>query len=319
MDTRESEAPEENTIVLKGRFKAVDTNAYGLLIIFLSQKLRNVENLLAIASHYSSLYDTDPHLPWYSLEETIVNLKWKGDIAVNISIDLQNYMESSLDQDRGNELYMLLQNNDQTKIESLLQAILIKPLSDRNVVLETVTETISNEVILSRRAERNKQRIAAKEDYAQKKSEADGYIPVDLILAPVSGIPIYELSSGDKIMVRINDKSLRGKYFIDMLGARVDGNVIPVPVEVTHISKDSNNEYTILCKITEKAVGKAIESEQVKLKRYDDLFEQGTPLREIALDEQAGKKSFPMFIVVVGSLMFVILLVFIIMWFYDIL
>ncbi len=321
MDVADAPVPLEadNTIVLKGRFKAVDTNTYGLFIIFLSEKLRTVENLLAIASHYSSLYETDPHLPWYSLEENIVNLKWKGDIAVNVSIDLQNYMESSLDRDRGNELYMLILNNDQTKMESLLQAILIKPLSDRNLILEIATESISDESMHSKRAERNRNKRGAKEAVAQKKSEADGYIPVDLILAPVSGIPIYELSKGDKIMVRISDLSVRGKYYIDLLGARVDGNIIPVPAEVTHISKNSKNEYTILCNITDKAVGRIVESEQVKLKRYDDLFDQEAPLREIALDESDGKgRSFPMFIVITGALMFVILLIFIIMWFYDI-
>jgi len=310
-----------NTIVLKGRFKAVETNTYGLFIIFLSEELRKVENLLAIASHYSSLYETDPRLPWYTLEENIVNMKWKGDIAVNISIDLQNYMENSLDRDRGNELYMLIKNNDQTKIEALLQAILIKPLSDRNIILETATETISQENLRSKRAERNRQRNSAKAgSVAQKNQDTNRYIPVDLILAPVSGIPIYELSKGDRIMVRINDRSVRGKYYIDLLGARVDGNIIPVPAEVTHISKNENNEYTILCNITNKAVGMAVESEKVKLKRYDDLFDQSTPLREIVLDESVGQsRSFPMFIVITGTLMFIILMIFIIMWFYDIL
>ncbi len=323
MDVVDSSPPAgvDDTIVLKGRFKAVETNTYGLLIIFLSEELRTVESLLAIASHYSALYETDPRLPWYALEENIVNLKWKGDIAVNISIDLQNYMESSLDRDRGNELYMLLKNNDQTKIESLLQAILIKPLSDRNIILEISTETISQENLRNKRAERNRQKSGGKAaGAAQKNSETDRYIPVDLILAPVSGIPIYGLSKGDKIMVRINDRSVRGKYYIDLLGARVNGNIIPVPAKVMHISKNDNNEYTILCNITDRAVGKAIESETVKLKRYDDLFDQNTPLREIALDESAGKsRSFPMFIVVTGALMFVVLMIFIIMWFYNIL
>jgi len=320
VDVVDTPVPADYTIILKGRFKAVDTNTYGLFIIFLSEKLRTVENLLAIASHYSSLYETDPHLPWYSLEENIVNLKWKGDISVNISIDLQNYMESSLDRDRGNELYMLIKNHDQTKIESLLQAILIKPLADRNLILEITSESISNESIHSKRAERNKKKNVGKEAATEKKPDAEGYIPVDLILAPVSGIPIYELSKGDKIMVRISNRTVRGKYYIDLLGARVDGTVIPVPAEVTHISKNSDNEYTILCNITDKAVGRAVESEKVKLKRYDDLFDQSTPLREIALDEIEGKgRSFPLFIVITGALMFVILLIFIIMWFYDIL
>ena len=82
------------TVILKGRFKGIDTNSFGLFIIFLNEELRMVENLIAVVSHFSSLYDVDPTLPWYTLEENLINIKWKGDISVNITIDLQKYLES---------------------------------------------------------------------------------------------------------------------------------------------------------------------------------------------------------------------------------
>ncbi len=144
------------TVILKGRFKGLDSNSFGLFIIFLNEELRMVENLIAVVSHFSSLYDVDPAIPWDTLEENLINLKWKGDISVNSTIDLQNYLESALDRDRGNELYQLVKNNDIMRIESLLQAILMKPLNDRNVQIETHSEYVSNAEMSSRRAERNK-------------------------------------------------------------------------------------------------------------------------------------------------------------------
>jgi hypothetical protein len=309
------------TIILKGRFKGLDSNSFGLFIIFLNEELRMVENLIAVVSHFSSLYDTDPAVPWDSLEENLINLKWKGDISVNITIDLQNYLESALDRDRGNELYQLVKNNDITRMESLLQAILMKPLNDRNVHIETHSEYVSNAEMSSRRAERNK---STKKDEATASNESSetikDAIEVDLVLAPVSGIPVYELAKGDKIMVRINDKFPKGKHYIDLLGARVEGNIIPVPAEVTDIKKNDQNEYSILCMIREDIYGRAVETEQVKLKKYDELLESEQSLREFDLHEKSnGKRGFPFFVIIIGALTFVILLVFLIMWFYNVL
>jgi hypothetical protein len=305
-------------IVMKARFKALETNTFGVLLAFVNEELRMVENLMAIASHYSSLYDIDPHLPWYVLEEDIINLKWKGDIAVNISVDLQNYLESSLEGDRGNELYQLLKNNDLARLDSLLQSILMKPLADRNIALETVTEITSEESMRSARAGRDKKAAAQREEGAGASSKKDeNYLDLDPVLAPVSGIPIYELSAGDRIMVRISDRTNRGRYYIDLLGARVNGNVIPVPAEVTHIER-REGEYIILCRIGEKAMGRIVETEQVKIKHQEE-GDADAALREIPLDEVPRLFSgFPLFVVVTGGLMFIVLLLFIIMWFYNV-
>jgi hypothetical protein len=280
-----------------------------------------VENLIAVVSHFSSLYDVDPTLPWYALEENLINLKWKGDISVNVTIDLQNYLESALDRDRGNELYQLVKNNDIARMESLLQAILMKPLNDRNIQVETNSEYVSNEEMSSRRAARNKpiktdESPVTKEHVVKFKDAID----VDLVLAPVSGIPVYELTKGDKIMIKINDKHPKGKYYIDLLGARVDGNIIPVPAEITEIKRNEKNEYSILCKIDENIYGRAVETEQVKLKKYDELLETEQSLREFDLHEQPGsKRGFPFFVIIIGALTFIILMVFLIMWFYNVL
>jgi hypothetical protein len=315
------ESETKYTIVLKGRFKALDTNNYGLFIVFLNEELRIVENLIVAVSHYSSLYEIDPSLPWYSLEEYLINMKWKGDVAVNITIDLQNYLESSLDRDRGTELYTLVRNNEHNKIESLLQVLMMKPLNDRSIQVDTLTEQVSNEELTARRAERNRPREVnepVQESTLDVRSK--NAIEVDLVLAPVSGIPVYELAEGDKIMVKINDRVPRGRHYVDLLGARVDGNVIPVPAEIVEIKRNEKNEYSILCKIDDRVYGKAIETEQVKLKKYDELLMTEQSLREFSLNEEPSRRrTFRLFIITMGALTFVILMVFIIMWFYNLL
>lgn len=318
-DLFDSEYGENNYIILKGRFRAVETNTYGLFIIFFNDNLGTVESLIAIASHYSSLYNNDPHLPWYIIEENIVNLRWKGDIAVNISLDLQNFLESTLERDRGMELFSLIKNNDETRLESLILAVLIKPLSDRNVQLETVSELVTRQSMNAIREERNKPK-QKEPAVAQPSSIKElSAINVELVLAPVSGIPIYELEIGDKIMVKINDRTTKGNYAIDFLGARVDGTIIPVPAEVTEIERGEENEYTIVCKLDDDVFGKVVETEQVKLKRYDELLTGSAGSEELpTIEDVAGKRKFPLFVVLIGGLMFILVLVFLIMWFYNI-
>ncbi|MBN2323054.1 MAG: hypothetical protein JXQ30_04910 [Spirochaetes bacterium] len=315
----DSDYGDDNFTILKGRFRAVETNTYGLFIIFFNGNLGTVESLMAIASHYSSLFDNDPHLPWYIIEENIINLRWKGDIAANISLDLQHFLEVTLERDRGTELFSLIRNNDETRMESLLLSVLIKPLGDRNIQLETVSELVTKQSMNMIREERNKpkeQNVVSQPGTSRGLSTVD----VELILAPVSGIPIFELEVGDKIMVKITDRSTRGHYAVDLLGARVEGTLIPVPAEVLEISRGENNEYTIICKLGGDLHGKAVETEQVKLKRYDELLSKGAMSGELpSIDELSPRRKVPLFVMVVGGLFFVVVLAFLIMWFYNIL
>ena len=314
------EVESENHVILKGRLKALETNTYGLFIIFLNENQRAVYNILAIASHYSSLYDIDPQLPWNTFEEKLADLKWKGDIALNISLDLQNYMDKALERDRGVELFTLLKNNDYMKIDSLLQAIFIKPFSDRNISMEIHVETISMEDFKKVNEERN-QLKKQKPSTTTKLTEREGdQIEIDLILAPVSGILINELTKGDKIMVRILGNTTKARYYIDYFGVKVDGNIIPVPAEVIEINRNENNEFIILCKLAEKVYGRAVEAERVKLKRYEELLAHHPGDEDLSdLIKPLKERSFPVFAMIIGGLMFVVLIVFVIMWFNNIL
>jgi hypothetical protein len=308
----------ENNIILKGKVKAVETSTYGLFMVFFNEVQRTVEKLIAVASHYSSLYEIDTHLPWYTLEEYLANLKWKGDIAVNISIDLQNYLENSLDMDRGKELFSLVMNNESTKIESLLQAILIRPFSDRYLQIETDSEIVSKKEMEAIKQQRNRIRLKKEKPQPapiQFSVKGADIIDVDLVLAPVSGIPIQELSIGERIMVKISSSSTLGDYYIDSFGARIEGNIIPVAAQVVDIKRGGEKEYYILCKLGENVYGKAIESEPIKLKKYDELLAPQGASDEMSKDEESTRdRRFVLFVSITGGLMFALLLLFLILW-----
>jgi hypothetical protein len=323
--------------ILKGRFRAVETNTYGQFMIYLNERDQRVENVVAIASHYSTAFDFDPHLPWHEFEEDIINKKWKGEFATGLSQQLQSYLENALEYDRGNELYHLVKNLEQMKIESLLQAILMKPLADKNILIETDSEFLTKEAMNATRDARDARRAgvsAGQEGFSKSagpsnSAKAAGASPgradavkdvvdVDLVLAPVSGTSLTDLREGDIVMVRINDKTAKGSYYVDLLGTRENGEVAPSPAEVLEISRDRDGAYVILCGIDEGVVGKAIEAEPVKVKKYDEFLASTQMLENVRTGYPPdGNRNFILFVSITGGLLFVLLLLFILFWFYN--
>lgn len=269
--------------IVKARFKAIDTNTFGLIIIFLNNNLKVAENISVIASHFSSLYETDPKGTWADMEERIFSLKWKGEFATSISRDIQTYIESTLRDVRIEELYNFIKSNAVSKIENLFFTLLMKPIGEKNIHVEVSWEKVSAEEIQQVKDERESrdsgeasstpQEAPASEDAALVEEfqleEGSVVLDINLILAPVSGIPIFELKRGDRIMVKIDPSTNKGKYFIDLLNAMHDSEVVPIPCVVHGVKVNKFNEFSILVKIGEGIFGKVIETEPVKLKKYD--------------------------------------------------
>lgn len=274
--------------IVKGRFKAIDTNTFGLFLIFVNNNLRVSESVTIIASHFSSMYETDPKLGWSNVEERIMNLKWKGEFATSISRDTQAFVENALKGIRSEELYSLIKSNSVSKIENLLSMMLTKPLGDKNIHIELSWENASAEQIQTAKQERELRdnaedatsgempALQAEPDDTFQLDEGSVVLDVNLVLAPVSGIPIFELQPGDHIMVKINPETKRGQYFIELLNARHDEEIVPLPGTVTELKLNKSNEYVVLIKIGEGIFGKVVEAEQVKIKRFDPNTDKKT-------------------------------------------
>ncbi|MBU1076009.1 MAG: hypothetical protein KKH98_01865 [Spirochaetes bacterium] len=281
MTDRQNEQDIESYYLLKGRFKGADSNTFGLFIMYLSINIKAVDNVLVAASHFSSLYDTSPTIPWDAFEEKITQLKWKGEISVNTSHDLQLLLTNSIKQDMAEEIIDAIGKQQNNKIDHTLSNILIKGLIDKNVKLEFSAEKVTQRDMIQvkdERARREKDEKEAKEREAVRKAETQKYkvedgavtLPVNLVLAPVSGIPIYDIKAGDLIMVKIDGATERGNYFIDLLNARTpEGEVTAVKGSVKEISMNALGEFELLVEIGPGIYGKSLESEQVKIKKYD--------------------------------------------------
>ncbi len=174
-----------------------------------------------------------------------------------------------------------MNQNNINKIDHTITNILIKGLIDKSVDVQVKFQKISHRDIINTKDERARKEKEEKEiqqrDAVRKAEEErfkveDGAVtlPVNLVLAPVSGIPVYDVKTNDQIMVKIEASSEKGNYFIDLLNARSpEGSIMPVKGMVKEIAMNALGEFELLVEIGPGIYGKTIESEQVKVKKYD--------------------------------------------------
>ncbi len=287
----------ENYYLLKGRFKGNDSNTFGLFIMSFSLTQKSIDNVLVAASHFSGIYETSTQTLWNEFEDKITQLKWKGEISVNTSHDLQLLLSNSIRQDIAEELIEAMANKQMNKVEHTLTNILIRGLLDKMVSLELNFDKISHKDIIKIKDERARKEKEVKEELkkeAIRQAETEKFkveegavtLPVNLVLAPVSGIPVFEIKNGDMIMVKIDGATERGNYFIDLLNARTpEGEIMPVKGTVKGISMNALGEFELMVEIGPGIYGKSLEAEQVKIKKYDIREEK------IRVDDKESKEQ----------------------------
>ncbi len=315
----------KNFYILKGRFKSNSMNFYGLfLLIFNSRNELDIAQL--IVSTFSSTYDLEPYLGWEKFEEFIVNAKWKGSYNPNMTGSIEDYFKR-ITPDQSDQIERLIEyirKYDYDNIDSVMFDIINRIIHDKNLILETNVQETSEKEFRETKENRTQKKSSSTES---KKSHVDEGVTlqIQLILAPVSGKPIYELKIGDIIMTKIIANTDRANYFIDLLDLRVENLVKPVPSKVIDIKSESRNSpIEILTEIGPGVFGKCIEDErQVKLRMYDPLVDgqiskknkqnaKSTASKEFSIiDKLARKKSnlYRMLYIIFGSVLLVALFV----------
>ena len=275
MDEEENQdnlAEDNKYLILKGRFKSNSLNFYGLFLLIFNKR-QELDICHSIVSSFSTVYDIEPHFGWEMYEEFIVNSKWKDDYNPNMTASIQELLDRiGLEESQKILIYEYLKSYDYDNIDIFIFDILNRVIHDRNLILETgIQEVTAKEFSETRDKEFQSQTATDATEKRDPTEEGSVTLPVQLILAPVSGKPIYELKVGDKIMTKIIPNTDRANYFIDLLDLRVENHVKPVPCEVIDIkSEGAGSPLELLMQIGPGIYGKCLEDErQVKLRMYD--------------------------------------------------
>lgn len=284
--------PDTSYIVIKGRFKALNTSSYGLLIVFLDNITKNVEKYDIISSHFSTLFENNIGMPWNELDEIITKLKWKGEYATSLTHDIQASIEDLFQPGTGRtqDIWANIKKAQIGKVVTIFEEVLGRPTGDKNikceVAIETVTKSEIEDVRRSRREREGKDVIGTglpaggtQQDQTNRDAgieENAVVLEVSLVLSPVSGVAIADLKDGDKIMMKISEQSSRGQYFIDLLNATKDNEIVPIPATVVKTNKEGKI-YTVLANIGPGVYGKSLDEDNVKVKMYDPATEKKKP------------------------------------------
>lgn len=297
--------PDTSYIVIKGRFKALNTSSYGLLIVFLDNITKNVDRFDIISSHFSTLFENNIGMPWNELDEIITRLKWKGEYATSLTHDIQASVEDLFQPGTGRtqDIWANIKKAQVGKVVTIFEEVLGRPTGDKNIkceiAIETVTKSEIEDVKRSRREREGKDMIGgasllgnSQQEQANKDAgieENAVILEVSLVLSPVSGIAIADLKDGDKILVKISEQSSRGQYFIDLLNATKDNEIIPIPATVVRTEKEGKI-YTVLANIGPGVYGKSLDEDNVKVKMYDPSTDKR---KQVTAPDTSGKSTTP--------------------------
>lgn len=286
MDQNTGNKPSENILVIKSRFKSIQGNIFGQMIIFLRNK--ELESVNAIVSTYSDVYKIDLSTEWDKYEEMIADLKWKGQFNNNLTTSLSTQISNyAIDRRMLAQFYQFVYNYDYKSMENILFDQINRIVHDKDLSLETVIQEVSASGFSEVRAKRSRPKETADkgggESQAADPAMVAKIIPIDLILSPVKGKPIYSIKIGDRLMIKIKPASDRANYIIDEMGLKKDKEILPIPAEVIDIKagQDRKDPVEILTKIIPGIFGKGFENERsVKLRMYDPHIDEDLTIKK---------------------------------------
>jgi hypothetical protein len=328
-------APEQNQdtakddssfVIIKGRFKSSPMSLYGLLLVIFNP-YEDLESHNIIISTFSQLFDIEPHFPWDRYEETILELKWKGNYNSSMTASLMDQVKTAMaDASQKKHLYESANNYDYDSVEIFLSDIIYRIIHDKSLILEIGIQEVSTEEYRSARD----RRLKPAEQQPQKRgyNVEDGAVilPLQPILAPVKGKPLYEIRIGDKIVCKILASSDRENYYIDLLELRIEDRIKPVVCEVIDIKAASRADpIEILTLVAPGIYGRIVEDErQVKLRIYDPktdgpVTKKGSipldfPKEAAAEPESPGKGLSQMTYIIMGLFAFILIIFIILMY-----
>jgi len=334
---------ETTYVIIKGRFKAIGTSSYGIFIIFVDNNTKNVDKIDIISSHFSTIYENPVSMPWSELEDLITKMKWKGEFATSLTNDVQSTLEDIFQPGtgRGIDIWTSVKKGQLNKVCNIFEEYLSRPTGDKNVKVEVAIETVTrSEIDEVKRAREQKGELESANltsnltpTEVQKNQElgieeSAIVLDVSLVLSPISGIPIYDLKEGTKILVKISEQSSRGQYFIDLFNASVNNEILPIPATVVKVTHDGKI-YTVLVNIGPGIYGKSMDEDTVKVKLYDPTTDkkkianvkepppqkEQMPTSQTNITTQEQKKDEGMFIsknlifIIIGVVVFILLII----------
>lgn len=221
-----------------------------------------------------------------TLKEALKQQRYSGAYMEKPTKDIQGELEDLLRANDNIERQMfeeVLQAHRQERYQQLIyqfKPVLRRALYERQVQISLVTEIIEHDATPElteekedERSTEEKEQVFHYSDPHQKifddffiLSHNESLLPAEVHIAPVSGMPIYDLQIGDIIHIQIKAESSEAKDFLSenhLLNE--NGSTEPVEATVFNIRHHPEVGSMIFVHIKESFYGKIIEKDPVKV------------------------------------------------------
>ncbi len=245
------ESMPKDYIVLKVRYMGHKTHYYGIVLIVLNLKTKDIDDLYVIVDKNIEASQINSKLKFEDFKEGIVkyikernpNLDMIGRLRESINtMEFKDSIFNKLGKDN---------KFDTEQLKLVFSELFFKVLTESNCAIKIEIEEVdlfrlhksSDEYIIKREEEHDLDDDKS-EDYDEKKQKEEVHIrnislvllKIEAVLSPIKGIPISEMQPGDQIMVKIIDEREIGDYLAKLLGAKENEELLPVSATIKEMS-----------------------------------------------------------------------------------
>ncbi len=259
--------------VIKGRFSIDSKGIYGIFMIFLNLPGRYILNINALIVPSASITEAvrifDSWKFYYA--DFIKFVEREGEQA-NSSYDFTNHVADSLD---GYDIYTDVENSAPERVTSSLREIIGKFYGAAPSNCQIEMEISSSLFIELEGIPVEVRGAGSGEDFGksdrEKKIEeiekqADFVIPGKVIVAPVKGKYINDVSIGENIRLQLVNQDQVSLKVASLLNALTEeGDFLPVKGRVKEKVPQEKSGYIIYALVAKNVLAKIVEDENVKI------------------------------------------------------
>jgi hypothetical protein len=295
---------EKNLYIIKGRFKSTKVKAYGLFLLIINVLQGILERVDAVVCRSSRICAFDVKAKWDVFEKVVHNIRMK---KIGVVVKLTNELREELKavfQMKDKAVFQALINPVRDDLENILVAAVGKVIDDTKPALSIDVDQISALREKDKEVEVSQEEKEKKELIKEERGELVIKLNITPVIAPVSGIPITELTQGERILVEVVDTTELGKFLAELMGGRKEDQTVPLVVSIEEISPLPEDEQVrLVVKFGPGVFGEAVVPRNIK------LHPSSQPLREVPKEKrEISSKELLIFLIALGILNFIFLL-----------
>ena len=279
--------------IYKYSFESLDDNLYGLGYIIFNVEDKHIQDkgiILYDSPNQAKLKINDP---WRRHVKEIKALSHTEAYKEEMCQDILINIEKGISYNDIITIERYVQDKQTMQIATLLKAILERIFLSKDLVMLSDLELISQdeyvELLNTKDPPLGDLQFNIADEGLDDSSDTLAFFDVGNnillecypVLAPISGIPVFNLKNGDEIMVRIVDDK-KGQLASKVLQMDPKKNLL-ISAKIQKIQfKDDNHQ--LLVHIRNNYYGRIIESEKIKIKSYnqDEIPPEETLPLEVA-------------------------------------